>query len=47
MLIQSARSSEVQRKILLGWEGEIREKIDFRFAHTPAWFGSENNYVRT
>lgn len=34
MLIQSARSSEVQRKILLGWEGEIREKIDFRFAHT-------------
>ena len=34
MLIQSATTSDVQRKILLGWEGEVREKLDFRFAHT-------------
>ena len=33
MLIQSAQDSETQRLILSGWEGEIREKLDFRFSY--------------
>jgi len=34
MLIQSAKDSEIQRLILAGWEGEIREKLDFRFSYS-------------
>jgi hypothetical protein len=34
MLIQSTQDPETQRLILAGWEGEIRDKLDFRFSYT-------------
>ena len=33
LLLESANDPLVQRSILSGWEGEIREKIDCRFSH--------------
>ena len=33
MLIQNASDSETQLAIISGWEGEARERLDFRFPH--------------
>jgi hypothetical protein len=34
MLLQSAPTPHLQRKIVAAWEGEKREKLDFRFFHS-------------
>jgi len=31
LLLQNTSDADIQSKILSGWEGEIREKLDFRF----------------
>jgi len=33
LMVESANDPRVQRSILSGWEGEVREKIDCRFSH--------------
>ena len=33
LLLQNTSIPELQRKIIAGWEGETREKLDFRFLH--------------
>ena len=33
LLLQNTQNAIIQRNILTGWEGEIREKLDFRFLY--------------